>query len=162
MRMNSQILSTSKRVPFVSPFERYKRVMPMIAEHEAEERERRSKEKKKEHKLTNSEKTESMNRVYEYFKLHVENKSDVEANINVPLSQMHSKKRKIAGSAQNNSNEASVYQSYLQPETLNSQIVIENVNIAKKEDICNKFINQTNCHPRRRKNEEHELVQPLR
>ncbi|XP_033210352.1 exosome component 10 isoform X2 [Belonocnema kinseyi] len=162
MEINNQILSTSKRLPFVSPFERYKRVMPMIAEHEAEERERWAKEKKKEYKLTNSEKTESINRVYEHFIFQVENKIAVEANINISLSQMHSKKRKIVCIDRNNPNETSIYQPSLSPETLNSKIVIENVNITKKEDMCNTFMNQTNCHPRRRKNAEDELVQPLR
>ena len=92
----------------------------MIAEHEAAERERRSKEEKKENKetkeqLAEDEKTENMNRVHEHFKLNVQNTSNVEDDLNVPLSQMRSKKRKVVAGDLNNTNENSINQTDCQP-----------------------------------------------
>lgn len=60
-----------KRTPFISPFERYKRVLPMVAAEEAEEREKREKEEAERLKLIDNNKketTESINRVHEHFK----------------------------------------------------------------------------------------------
>lgn len=62
---------SKRRTPFVSPFERYKRVLPMVAAEEAKEKEKREKEEAERLKRledTEKEITESKNRVYEHFK----------------------------------------------------------------------------------------------
>lgn len=92
-----------KKFVFVSPFERYKRVIPMIAEEEARERERqREEEEKRLNELKKKEKDleESKNRVYEHFKqvsqiVAGENVSkSPRKSSQIPLSQMSARKRK--------------------------------------------------------------------
>lgn len=95
--------SNKKRFVFVSPFERYKRVIPMIAEQEAEERERLRQEEENrsnELKKKEDETAESKNRVYEHFKrvsqmVTEESVSDLPKKPSqIPLSQMSGRKRK--------------------------------------------------------------------
>lgn len=81
-----------QRTPFVSPFERYKRVLPMVAAEEAKEREKKEKEDAERLKsLQNGQKetTESISRVYEHFK-------NVSTTVTNPLSQ---KEEPSAGSS---------------------------------------------------------------
>lgn len=69
-------VETVKKPIFVSPFQRYKCVIPMIVELEAKERERQQKEEKeqrlsetaKEENVDQVEIVESKDRVYEHFK----------------------------------------------------------------------------------------------
>lgn len=92
-----------KKFVFVSPFERYKRVIPMIAEEEAREREKqREEEENRLNELKKKEKEleESKNRVYEHFKQvsHVTAEDSISKlprkSSQVPLSQMSGRKRK--------------------------------------------------------------------
>ncbi|CAK9815186.1 Exosome component 10 [Anthophora quadrimaculata] len=96
-----------KKFVFVSPFERYKRVIPMVAEEEAQERERQKQEEKAEEERLNKEEkpeekdiVESKNRVYQHFKQVAEIVRGDDASApsrkssKVPLSQMHGRKRK--------------------------------------------------------------------
>ena len=92
-----------KKFVFVSPFERYKRVIPMIAEEEAREREKQKEEEENrlnELKKKEKELEESKNRVYEHFKQVSQtvagdsiSKSPRKSS-QVPLSQMSGRKRK--------------------------------------------------------------------
>ncbi|XP_017798414.1 PREDICTED: exosome component 10 [Habropoda laboriosa] len=99
-----------KKFVFVSPFERYKRVIPMVAEEETQERERQKqeedKEKEKKERLNKGENveqkdiTESRNRVLQHFKKVTEIVTEKGASTSsrkpskVPLSQMQGRKRK--------------------------------------------------------------------
>lgn len=89
---------------FVSPFERYKRVMPMVAAQEEQERKLEAKQEAERHREAVDEAEEtamSIQRVHEHFK-NVAQTSNVPENaiesrndkIQVPLSQMHGRKRK--------------------------------------------------------------------
>ncbi|XP_076643110.1 exosome component Rrp6 [Halictus rubicundus] len=88
-----------KKFVFVSPFERYKRVLPMIAQEEAQERERQKQEEENRSNNTKkddeSEIVESKNRVYEHFK-QVSQMAKGEKKKPSPLSlgQMQGRKRK--------------------------------------------------------------------
>ncbi|XP_076387496.1 exosome component Rrp6 isoform X2 [Megachile rotundata] len=68
---NNQEVNRKRKFIFVSPFERYKRVIPMIAEEEAREREKQ-KQEEEDHldklKKVDEEIEESKQRVYEHFK----------------------------------------------------------------------------------------------
>lgn len=104
MEKNEQkVPGKKKKFVFVSPFERYKRVIPMIAEEEAREREKqREEEENRLNELKKKEKEleESKNRVYEHFK----QVSQIAAgdsisklprkSSQVPLSQMSGRKKK--------------------------------------------------------------------
>ncbi|KAG9427888.1 exosome component 10 [Apis mellifera carnica] len=88
-----------KKFVFVSPFERYKRVIPMIAEQEAQEREKQKQEE--ENRLKKEiEIVESKNRVYQHFKqvsqmITGKNESELSKKPSqTPLSQMPGRKRK--------------------------------------------------------------------
>ncbi|XP_017890648.2 exosome component 10 [Ceratina calcarata] len=92
-----------KKFVFVSPFERYKRVIPMVAEEESRERERQKQEEERANKLTETESQgedrelkekdteleESKNRVHEHFKKVAKRKL-----FQTPLSQMEGRKKK--------------------------------------------------------------------
>ncbi|XP_076278935.1 exosome component Rrp6 isoform X2 [Lasioglossum baleicum] len=88
-----------KKFVFVSPFERYKRVIPMIAQEEAQERER---QKQAEENRLNKEKkddeeiVESKNRVYELFKQvsQIVKGENSKKPSPVSLGQMQGRKRK--------------------------------------------------------------------
>lgn len=91
-----------KKFVFISPFERYKRVIPMVAQEEAQERERQK--RKEENRLIEKKKqeedlTESKNRVYEHFKQVSQIATDENATKSskkkppVPLSQHQGRKR---------------------------------------------------------------------
>ena len=101
--MDEQGGNRKKRFLFVSPFERYKRVIPMIAEQEAQERERLRQEEENrlnELKRKEDEVAESKKRVYEHFKrvsqIATEGSvSDLPKKPSqMPLSQMSGRKRK--------------------------------------------------------------------
>ncbi|XP_071875872.1 exosome component Rrp6 [Bombus fervidus] len=101
--MDEQEGNRKKRFLFVSPFERYKRVIPMIAEQEAQERERLRQEEENrlnELKRKEDEMEESKNRVYEHFKRVSQivtegSVSDLPKKPSqMPLSQMSGRKRK--------------------------------------------------------------------
>ncbi|XP_076231525.1 exosome component Rrp6 [Calliopsis andreniformis] len=91
-----------KKFIFISPFERYKRVIPMVAEEEARERERQKQEE--EARLTKVKKeeeeiAESKNRVFEHFKQVAQGAEGVATTpprkpLQTPLSQMQGRKRK--------------------------------------------------------------------
>ncbi|XP_046613866.1 exosome component 10 [Neodiprion virginianus] len=88
------ITRKKRRTPFISPFERYKRVVPMVAAEEAKERERQEKEEAERIKLvenSGNEIAESKNRVYKHFK-------DVVGAVTNPVSVQQS-----AGSSSNQS-----------------------------------------------------------
>lgn len=90
-----------KKFVFVSPFERYKRVIPMIAEEEARERERQKQEEDRGNKLKIEEREiiESKKKVYEHFKQLTQ--ARVEGMLTkpskkpsqIPLGQMQGRKR---------------------------------------------------------------------
>lgn len=94
-----QSCTKKRKFIFVSPFERYKRVIPMVAEEESRERQRQEQEEaERADKLTktenqgegkNMEIEESKNRVYEHFKKIAKKKQS-----QIPLSQMEGRKRK--------------------------------------------------------------------
>lgn len=101
--MDEQEGNRKKRFLFVSPFERYKRVIPMIAEQEAQERERLRQEEENrlnELKKKEDETAESKNRVYEHFKRVSQMATEGSASdlpkkpSQIPLSQMSGRKRK--------------------------------------------------------------------
>lgn len=89
-----------KKFIFVSPFERYKRVIPMIAEEEAREREKQKQEEENRlEKLKEAEEeiAESKKRVFEHFKQvseDIETHSSTKRPSKAPLSQMKGFKRK--------------------------------------------------------------------
>lgn len=101
--MDEQESNRKKRFPFVSPFERYKRVIPMIAEQEAQEREKLRQEEENrlnELKMKEDEMAESKNRVHKHFKRVSQMVSEGSASdlpkkpSQTPLSQMSGRKRK--------------------------------------------------------------------
>ncbi|XP_053994279.1 exosome component 10 [Hylaeus volcanicus] len=91
-----------KKFIFVSPFERYKRVIPMIAEEEAQERERLKQEEDRKNKTkTEAEEiAESKNRVYKHFKQVARVEADgivttpSKKSSQISLGQMQGRKRK--------------------------------------------------------------------
>ena len=97
-------LYSREKLLFVSPFERYKRVIPIIADLDAKGTGRQLIEGKKDtsNTLTAHEKNQSMNRVHEHFKLIIESEEDAVIDVNVSLNQMHGKKRKINSNVVNN------------------------------------------------------------
>lgn len=100
---DEQESNRKKRFLFVSPFERYKRVIPMIAEQEAQEREKlRQEEENRLNKLKSKEDeiAESKNRIYEHFKRVSQMATEGSVSVlpkkpsQTPLSQMSGRKRK--------------------------------------------------------------------
>ncbi|CAL7952505.1 unnamed protein product [Xylocopa violacea] len=92
---------TGKRFVFVSPFERYKRVIPMIAEEEARERERQEEENRlNDAEIEKEDIAESKKKVHEHFKQVSQTmaKEKVTArskkSSKISLSQMQGRKRK--------------------------------------------------------------------
>ncbi|RLU22965.1 hypothetical protein DMN91_005243 [Ooceraea biroi] len=103
--------SSGKKAIFVSPFMRYKRVIPMVADQEAKEREKELKKEVEEQRLnegvseeciSKNEIDESKERVYEHFKQISQTvTTDDQAsskkkkkNAKLTLGQMHGRKRK--------------------------------------------------------------------
>lgn len=100
---DEQESNRKKRFLFVSPFERYKRVIPMIAEQEAQEREKLRQEEENrlnEVKSKEDEIAESKNRIYEHFKRVSQMATEGSVSVlpkkpsQTPLSQMSGRKRK--------------------------------------------------------------------
>ncbi|XP_015601250.1 exosome component 10 [Cephus cinctus] len=98
-----EILKKMKTL-FVSPFERYKRVIPMVAAQEAKEREQQEKEETERLNKEQKEKqetNESINRVHDHFKeisrvveTQVKTEAKSPKNKHTPLAQMRNRKRK--------------------------------------------------------------------
>lgn len=91
-----------KKSVFISPFERYKRVIPMVAQEEAQERERQKRQEENrliEKKIQEEDLAESKNRVYEHFKQvsQIANEENATKSSKkkppVPLSQQQGRKR---------------------------------------------------------------------
>lgn len=101
-----QRILREKKTMFVSPFERYKRVMPMVAAQEEEDRKNQEKEEAERSRVAQQEEertAKSIERVHEHFKIVAENVSGGNSNtpsesrvpkVQLPLSQMHGRKRK--------------------------------------------------------------------
>lgn len=149
--LSKQTICGNKKLPFVSPFERYKRVMPMIAEQEAKEREKQEIEKK--NILTNKEKNESIQRVQEHFNDIVQNKY---SSNNIALSQMHNRKRKIH-TINEKKEENETYDLSAQAEVFKNKLVNENMKVCKEETTTDKFNVQSN-----KRAAEDETLQSLR
>ena len=160
---NEQKSVRKKKFVFVSPFERYKRVIPMVAEEEAQERERQRQEEDRLNKVKEDEEkeeggedeiTKSKNRVFEHFKQVAEvagggvvvipkkrkkasSESPPKKPSQVPLGQMQGRKRKRDSniSKQNDARERN-NESFLTPVPLLDIKTSQGINNESDEPEC--------------------------
>lgn len=166
---NDQTLQPEKRKKslFVSPFERYKRVIPMIAEQEAHEREKQMirMEEERLNKLREEEEeiANSKNRVYQHFREAtrptLENSTEPEKDrkpSKVPLSKMQGKKRKKSSNAKDQLEEPPTKNSLQTPvPSISSNIVQETATIPDEPETDQiKPLRQTIKGEKKKKNEK--------